>query len=87
MEIVWLWLDDLDDVAFCCARCWAPLRRLCLQTGLGASLALAAAELGSFAEWSNALAAVAAASVAVWIAGALCAAGVWLRVARRSAAA
>lgn len=87
MEIVWLWLDDLDDVAFCCARLWPPLRRLCLQAGLGASLALGAAELASFTEWSNALAAAAAGSVAVWITGAICAAGAWLKGARRSAAA
>lgn len=72
MEIVLLWLDDLDDIVFCCVRSWALLRRLSLQIGMASSVALGGAELAARVEWSDALAAVAAASVAVWLCGAAC---------------
>ena len=73
MEIVLLWLDDLDDLVFCGALAWEPLRRLCLQIGLTASLTLAACELSASAgAWAPQLAAVAASSVSIWLVGALC---------------
>jgi hypothetical protein len=73
MEIVLLWLDDLDDLVFCGAFLWDPLRRIALQIGLVAALVLAACELtASGLTWSTALAAVAAASVGVWACGVLC---------------
>jgi hypothetical protein len=73
MEIVLLWLDDLDDLVFSGVLLWESLRRLALQVGLVAALALAVCELTAFGlTWSSMLALVAAASVAVWIGGTLC---------------
>jgi len=72
MEVVLLWLDDLDDVVFVLVSLWARLRRFCLQVGLYAALLLAACELSRMAdEWSPALAGIAGSSVAVWMTGAL----------------
>jgi hypothetical protein len=72
MEVVLLWLDDLDDLVFAAVAFWARLRRLCLQIGLFAAVTLAGCELWAMAaEWSLALAGIAACSVAVWMAGAL----------------
>lgn len=72
MEVVLLWLDDLDDVMFVLASVWTRLRRLCLQVGLFAAVLLAACEASLTAiGWVPSLAAVAASSVAVWTAGAL----------------
>lgn len=84
MEIVLLWLDDLDDLVLCCGRLWEPVRYLCLQIGLGAAFALSAAELLR-GEWSAALAAVAATSVSLWFCGAACAIAARLRLVRRPA--
>ena len=73
MEIVLLWLDDLDDLVFSSALAWDALRRLCLQVGLAASLTLAACELSAAAlEWARPLASIAASSVSLWFLGALC---------------
>lgn len=73
MEIVLLWLDDLDDLVFSGASAWETLRRLCLQIGLAAALTLAVCELlASAAAWAPGLAGVAASSVTVWAAGTLC---------------
>jgi hypothetical protein len=70
MEVVLLWLDDLDDILFSAALGWERLRRLVLQIGLAASFAVAGAELSSVAtQWAPALSAVAAASVAAWSLG------------------
>jgi hypothetical protein len=72
MEVVLLWLDDLDDLVFVLVSLWARLRRFCLQVGLSAAFLLAASELSVTADvWSPALAGVAGSSVAVWAAGAL----------------
>jgi uncharacterized membrane protein len=71
MEVVLLWLDDLDDICFSVALGWERLRRFVLQIGLASSLALAGAELSAVAtQWSGAFSAVAAASVGAWILGA-----------------
>jgi hypothetical protein len=72
MEIVLLWLDDLDDLVFSGALAWERLRRVCLQFGLTASLGLAACQLfANAAAWTPPLAGVAVSSVSVWAAGAL----------------
>ena len=84
MEIVLLWLDDLDDLVFVAAAFWTRLRRFCLQIGLFAALLLAGSELSTemstaqsiaqstlAADWSLAFAGIAGASVVVWTAGAL----------------
>ena len=72
MEVVLLWLDDLDDVLFSVALGWERLRRIVLQIGLGASFALAAAELSTVAtQWAPAFSGIAAASVSAWFLGAV----------------
>jgi hypothetical protein len=71
VEVVLLWLDDLDDLVFTLAHRWEQLRRAVLRVGLLAALAVAVCELSLFAtELTPALSAVAAASVAAWFAGA-----------------
>jgi hypothetical protein len=71
MEVVLLWLDDLDDVLFTMALKWERLRRLVLQIGLGASLALVGCEFSANAShWGPVLSGVAAASVGAWLLGA-----------------
>ena len=40
MEVVLLWLDDLDDALFSVALAWERLRRVVLQVGLASALAL-----------------------------------------------
>ena len=73
MEIVLLWLDDLDDLVFSGALAWERLRRFCLQVGLTASLMLAVCEFSASSQvWAPPLAGVAASSVSVWVLGALC---------------
>jgi hypothetical protein len=68
MEVVLLWLDDLDDVVFSAALVWERLRRLCLQVGLVAAFALAGSELSATAtQWWAAFAGVSAASVGAWL--------------------
>lgn len=72
MEVVLLWLDDLDDAVFTLALKWEQLRRAVLRVGLFAALAVATCELSLFAtEWTPALSLVAAASVAAWFFGAV----------------
>jgi hypothetical protein len=71
MEVVLLWLDDLDDVLFSAALVWERLRRIVLQIGLAAAFALAASELSAIAtHWWAAFTAVAGASVGTWLLGA-----------------
>ena len=72
MEVVLLWLDDLDDVLFSTALLWERLRRVVLQIGLAASLALAGSELAAIAtqQWAMAFSGIAAASVGAWFLGA-----------------
>jgi hypothetical protein len=72
VEVVLLWLDDLDDLVFTAALRWEPVRRFLLQIGLAAAFSLAICELSATAtEWAPALSGVAAASVAAWFGGAL----------------
>jgi hypothetical protein len=73
MEIVLLWLDDLDDLVFSSALLWERLRRRCLQVGLVAVVSLSLCELSaSAAAWTPKLTAVAVSSVGIWFFGALC---------------
>ena len=72
MEVVLLWLDDLDDALFSVALAWERLRRVVLKIGLASAVALAASELSAIAtHWAPAFTYVAASSVAAWIAGAV----------------
>jgi hypothetical protein len=72
VEVVLLWLDDLDDMVFTVALAWESLRRLLLQIGLAAAFAIAGCELSATAtDWVPALTGVAGASVAAWFLGAL----------------
>ena len=72
MEVVLLWLDDLDDALFSVALVWERLRRAVLQVGLASAIFLAAAELSAVATaWSPAFSGVAAASVIAWLVGTL----------------
>jgi len=71
VEVVLLWLDDLDDMVFSLALKWEQLRRSVLRVGFVAALALATCELSLIAtELTPALSVVAAASVAAWFVGA-----------------
>ena len=71
MEIVLLWLDDLDDLVFSLALKWEQLRRSVLRVGLVAALAVATCESSLIAtELTPALSVVAAASVTAWFLGA-----------------
>ena len=72
MEVVLLWLDDLDDLVFSLALKWEQLRRAVLSVGLVAALAVASCELSLIATaLTPALSVVAAASVAAWFLGAV----------------
>ena len=72
MEVVLLWLDDLDDALFSVALAWERLRRAVLQVGLASAVVFAAAELFAIAtQWTLAFSYVAAASVAAWLVGTL----------------
>lgn len=75
MEVVLLWLDDLDDLVFSAALKWEQVRKLCLQIGLLAAFVFAACEVFVTASvWAPKLAIVAACSVAIWLAAAAVAA-------------
>jgi hypothetical protein len=71
VEVVLLWLDDLDDLVFTLALKWEQLRRAVLSVGLAAALAVATCESAPIAtELTPVLSVVAAASVAAWFVGA-----------------
>jgi hypothetical protein len=71
VEVVLLWLDELDDALFALALKWEQLRRSVLRLGFFAALAVATCELSLIAtELTPALSVVAAASVAAWFVGA-----------------
>ena len=65
MEIVLLWLDELDDLVYGLALLWEPLRRIVLHIGFGAALII------QFAPppiaYDIVLAGIALASVLVWL--------------------
>jgi hypothetical protein len=71
MEVVLLWMDDLDDLVFSTALAFERLRGLLLKVGLAASYGVVGVELSIVAtQWAPTLAIVAAASVAAWLVGA-----------------
>jgi len=77
MEVVLLWLDDLDDLVFTVALGWEPLRHWCLKIGLLSSFGIAACELSARADlaasavnWTLPLARLALICVGVWVLGA-----------------
>jgi hypothetical protein len=71
MEIVLLWLDDLDDLLFSAALVWERLRRRLLQIGLAASFSLAVIDIAAVAlEWAPFFCTIAAATVSAWLLGA-----------------
>jgi hypothetical protein len=71
VEVVLLWLDDLDDLVFAVALKWEVLRRTVLRVGLLAALAVATCEVSFTAtQWTPMLSLVAAASVVMWTFGA-----------------
>lgn len=75
MEIVLLWLDDLDDLVFSTALVWEQARQFCLKIGLLATFTLVACEVFLTAPvWAPAFALVAAGSVCFWMLAALVAA-------------
>jgi hypothetical protein len=72
VEVVLLWLDDIDDLVFALALKWEQLRRSVLRVGFVAALAVAACESSLIAiELTPALSVVAAASVTAWFLGAV----------------
>jgi CHASE2 domain-containing sensor protein len=72
MEIVLLWLDDLDDLLFTAALVWESLRRAVLKVGLGAACALGVCELSMMAvHWVPVFNTIAVGSVAAWLSGGL----------------
>jgi hypothetical protein len=71
MEVVLLWLDDLDDLVFSAALAFERLRTLLLQVGLVASYGIVGAEVSIVAtRLAPMLAIVAAACVGTWLFGA-----------------
>ncbi len=73
MEVVLLWLDDLDDLLFLALAAAERLRRVFLQIGLLASGALAGAERELLApQLTSGAAGIAAASVGLWLTFAIC---------------
>ncbi|HEX6997338.1 MAG TPA: hypothetical protein VF322_04285 [Gammaproteobacteria bacterium] len=71
MEVVLLWLDDLDDLLFAAVARAERLRRHCLRIGLAAAVVLVLSELAVVTPaWAPVCAAVAAASAGLWIAAA-----------------
>ena len=74
MEVVLQWLDELDDCLFAGALLWERLRRGALKLGLSSAFALAGCELfaaGLRAGWAPGFAAVALASVGMWLVAAI----------------
>lgn len=75
MEIVLLWLDDLDDLVFSAALVLEQARRACLKIGFIAAVTLAACETFLTASvWAGMLALIAAGCVGLWTFAALVAA-------------
>ena len=65
MEVLLLWLDELDDLVFGIALLSEPLRRIVLQIGLGAALIVQFSPPPI--DYETVLAGIAFASVLVWL--------------------
>lgn len=69
MEIILLWLDDLDDLAFAIVSALERLRWPCLKIGFVAACGLAVVSLADLAaSWAPALFWIALVSVSFWAA-------------------
>jgi hypothetical protein len=67
MEIVLLWLDELDDLVFAGFSLWARLRRSCLAIGLASAISLhVLPHFGLLSDQVLSLLYVALASIAGW---------------------
>lgn len=72
MEVVLLWLDDLDDLVFTTVFVRERLRRWLLQLGLLTALVMAGCELlKAGVSWTPLLASLALACVIGWLASAV----------------
>jgi hypothetical protein len=72
VEIVLQWVDEAEDLFFAAVFLWSSTRRLCLEFGLLAALILEASKWWTqLVVYTPVLAAVAGASVAVWLLGLL----------------
>jgi hypothetical protein len=65
MEVILLWLDELDDLVFGLALLSEPLRRIVLQIGLGAAVAVLFSP--PTVPFDGILAGIASASVLAWL--------------------
>ena len=76
MEVVLLWLDELDDLVFAGFRLWQSLRRLCLVVASLAAVGLhALPPLGVSVEHVVLLLDVSLAALAIWMIFAVVSAG------------
>lgn len=67
MELVLLWIDELDDLVYAAAFILVRTRCLCLKLGLAAALALELAMSSPvFADYADYLAGTAAVCVLAW---------------------
>jgi hypothetical protein len=72
MEVVLLWLDDLDDLVFATVFVRERLRRWLLRLGLMTALAMAGCELlRAGVSWTPLLASLALACVIGWLSSVL----------------
>ncbi|MEE8237363.1 MAG: hypothetical protein V3S67_03525 [Gammaproteobacteria bacterium] len=72
MEIVYLWLDDLEDLIFSFVLTWERLRLRYLQAGFVTALILLAFQSSDArTPWAPSFAWAALGSVAIWLAGLL----------------
>ena len=72
MEVIYQWLDDLEDLIFSFVLTWERLRLRYLQAGFAAALILLAVQSSEVrTPWAPTFAWAALGSVAIWLAGPL----------------
>jgi hypothetical protein len=72
MEIVLLWLDDLDDLFFAAIMLWRRIARRMLGVGFAAAVVLAITCIADvYTVWLTELTVIAAGSVVAWSVAAL----------------
>ena len=70
MEVIYQWLDDLEDLVFSFVLTWERLRLRCLQVGFAAALIFLAIESSEMhTPWVPTFAWAALGSVAIWCTG------------------
>lgn len=70
MEVILLWLDDLDDLVCALAQVAERSRWPSLKIAFGATLALAAARFAALPEvWGSVLSSVSVGGLALWAIG------------------